>query len=55
MRPDDEKIIDRSIEAYENIIKYIRGQILDLHRKKVRDLESCSECFTYKFETPIKK
>ena len=45
------KIINESIQAYENMIKFIRSQILDLHRKKESvQNDSCSECFIHKFE-----
>ena len=45
------RIINQSIAAYENTIKYIRRQILDLHRKKQEAVESeCKHCFVHKFE-----
>ena len=44
------RIIDESIQAYENTIKFLRRQIVDLHRKKLDVPEECPACFTYKFK-----
>ena len=45
------KLIDESIQAYLNMIKFIRKQILDLQRKKQGVVEEeCEQCYSYKFK-----
>ncbi|QDP63282.1 MAG: hypothetical protein GOVbin703_29 [Prokaryotic dsDNA virus sp.] len=44
------RLINESIKAYENTIKFLRRQILDLERKKLEVPEKCHECFTHKFK-----
>lgn len=46
MSPEELHLIDRSIEAYKNTIKFLRTQILDLERKKlVNPSLNCPQCF----------
>lgn len=49
MNQDEIKLIDESIAAYERMIKRLRTQIIDLHRRKTRAQEDCPECF-HKFK-----
>ena len=51
MNEHEKKIIDDSIKAYQNMIKFLRQQILDLHRRKQEaSEEKCKECYTHKFK-----
>ena len=46
MSPEEILLIDRSIEAYKNTIKFLKNQILDLERKKLIKYDrDCPECF----------
>ena len=50
MTEQEIKLIDESIQAYKNMIKYHRRQILELERKKLVEFkaEDCPECFKFK-------
>lgn len=50
MTEQEIKLIDESIQAYKNMIKFHRKQILELERKKlvVHKAEECPECFKFK-------
>ena len=51
MNKQELKLINDSIEAYENTIKFIRTQILELHRKKNAIVTGeCKQCFEYEFK-----
>jgi len=44
--PEETLLIDRSIKAYKNTIKFLKDQILDLERKKLIIYDKdCPECF----------
>jgi hypothetical protein len=45
MNKDEEKLIDRCIEAHYNMIKHHRRAIIELSRKKIKEREWCDECF----------
>ena len=47
MNPDEEKLIDECIEAYYNMIRYHRRQIIDLCRRKAVEDKICMECFDF--------
>ena len=45
----EEKIIDESIKAYKNTIKFLKSQIHELELKKLKAHgENCPECFKFK-------
>ena len=46
MTEQEIKLIDESIQAYKNMIKFHRKQILELERKKIVELPNCSECIS---------
>ena len=50
MTEQEIKLIDESIQAYKNMIKFHRKQILELERKKLIEhkAEDCPECFKFK-------
>ena len=46
LTPDEIYLIDRSIQAYKNTIKFLNQQIIVLERKKLNKfLINCPECF----------
>jgi hypothetical protein len=45
MNPDEEKLIDESIESYRRMIMMHRQSIIRLTRQKYQEREFCSECF----------
>ena len=46
MNEQEEKLIDRCIESYYNMIRHHRRQIIELSRRKIKD-ERCMECFDF--------
>ena len=49
------KQTDDTINAYKNMIRYFKKQILDLERRKITVSEECKECFEFKFKVTNKK
>lgn len=46
MTKDEIDLIDRSILAYKNTIKFLKKQIFNLEKKKLKaHIKDCPECF----------
>ena len=45
--PDEEKLIDESIESYRRMIMMHRQSIIRLMRQKLKEREWCDECFGF--------
>tara|TARA_B100000424_G_C22741842_1_gene401490 strand:+ start:321 stop:500 length:180 start_codon:yes stop_codon:yes gene_type:complete len=44
MNDHENRLVDESIQAYKNMIKYLKKQIHQLQLKKLKVEEDCSQC-----------